>query len=97
MSIQSVFPKQLPGCRNDFIDSDLIHATRVERAGERLRVINIHTRTAFQLVVDGTRTAPDEPVKLRRLRTVHGKNGYSESGGHMRGAAVIRNNERCAF
>src|SRR5438046_1689767 len=78
MSIQSDFPKQLMGHRNDFFDTDLIHATRIERAGEGLRVIDVHTRTALQFVIDGTRTPSYESVKFRRLRAIHGENGYSE-------------------
>src|SRR5262249_5385746 len=64
------FPKQLSRGGDDVVNTDLVHATRVERTGERLRVIYIHARAAFGLVVDRARSFSDESVKVGRLRSI---------------------------
>src|SRR4051794_34887201 len=94
---QSDFSKELTGNANYFIDADLIHATRVEGARERLGVVNIHAGTALCFVINRAGSLSDESVEFRRLGAINRHNRYPERRGDMCRSAVVGNNQGRAF
>src|SRR5262249_25590741 len=91
------FPEELTRSADHFINADLIHATRIERTGERFGVIDIHTRAAFGLVVNRACSFPHESVEFWGLRSINGENGYSDGCRDMGRSAVIRDDQACTF
>ena len=79
------------GKRQRLVDADLIHAIRIEREGERLCVVNIHTPTALCFVINRTGSLSDQSVEFRCLGAINRHNRHSEGGGDMSGPLSLEN------